>query len=740
MRYRQEETEQERLNGMVVQVVFQSMETGFCVLELLSGDETVAVVGELAGTAPGEELTLTGRWVEHASFGRQFKATGCEYRLPDTENAILQYLSSGVLTGVGPIMARRIVEVFGCHTLEILQTDPDELAARVKGLSLSKARQISREFCNLVGLRETVDRLGKLGLSASSAMAAYRQYGPTTVDKVLQNPYLLCESPISVPFAQADDAAAALGLDPESESRRQAGLLYVLRHNLNNGHTCLPQEKLLAAAGNFLCTSPDILTLVLERMVDEAFVLRQDYHEQSFIYLPEYFRAEFYAAVRLNELMKFPIEVVENAEKSIERQEIVTGVRYAPLQRQAIAQALNSNALVLTGGPGTGKTTTVNAILALLEARQLRVSLAAPTGRAAKRLAELTGRKATTIHRLLEVDPKSGGDQLTFVHQESNPLRADVVIVDEMSMVDALLFESLLRGLKPNCRLVLVGDFDQLPSVGAGNVLRGIIDSGKVPVVCLKEIFRQAAQSLIVSNAHRIVQGSVPVNGGKEDDFFFLQADGVTGPDLICELITRRLPARYALSVRDIQVLCATRLGPLGTEQLNRLLQQILNPPARHKSQLESRGQLWREGDKVMQTRNNYDITWHRDDGEEGTGAFNGDIGLLEKVDRRAGTLQVRFEDRTYLYEGEALSQLELAYAVTIHKSQGSEFEAVILPLAEVPAKLCYRNLLYTGVTRAKRLLVAVGQPGVLSTMVQNDRKILRYSCFCDLLQDETLS
>lgn len=307
-------------------------------------------------------------------------------------------------------------------------------------------------------------------------------------------------------------------------------------------------------------------------------------------------------------------------------------------------------------------------------------------------------------------------------------------------MVDALLFESLLRALRPDCRLILVGDADQLPSVGAGNVLRGILESGVAPVVCLKEIFRQAAQSRIVSNAHRIVAGEMPVNGGKEDDFFFLQANGTDGPDLLCDLIARRLPARYGFSpVQDIQVLCATRLGPLGTEQLNRRLQQLLNPPVRGKGQLENRGIAWREGDKVMQIRNNYDITWRRDDGEEGTGAFNGDIGVIERADRRAGSLQVRFDDRVCLYEGEALAQLELAYAVTVHKSQGSEFDAVILPVAEVPARLCYRNLLYTGVTRAKKLLVLLGQPGVLGAMVRNDKRILRYSCFADLLRDPSI-
>lgn len=730
----------QRLNGMVVQVIFQNAATGFCVLELLSGGETVPVVGELAGVAPGEELTLTGVWTEHASFGRQFKASACEYRLPDTESAILQYLSSGVLPGLGPVLARRVVDAFGARTLDVLQTDPERLAQRVKGVSLAKARQLGRSFCELIGLRECVEALGRLGINATNAIAAYRQYGPQTLAFVRENPYLLCEEPLLLPFVQVDDAAAHLGLDPECEERRAAGLLHVLRHNLGNGHTCLPWDKLVEVASAFLRAAPEEMARVLQRLEEDGRVIAHILRAQRVACLPEYFHAEFYAAMRLRELAVAPCEAPAGLDKEIERLQIVQGMTYAPAQRQAIAAALSSRVLVLTGGPGTGKTTTVNAILSLLEDRQLRVALAAPTGRAAKRLAQLTGHKASTIHRLLEVDPKSSGGQLRFLRNENNPLRAEAVVVDEMSMVDALLFESLLRALRPGCRLLLVGDADQLPSVGAGNVLRALVDSGAAPVVRLTEIFRQAAKSLIVSNAHRIVAGQLPQNGGKQDDFFFMQTDGEAGPALLCDLVSRRLPAGYGFdAVRDIQVLCATRLGPLGTEQLNRRLQQLLNPPARGKTQLESRGLVWRAGDKVMQVRNNYDIVWRRDDGEEGTGAFNGDIGFVEKADRRAGSLQVRFDDRVCVYEGETLAQLELAYAITVHKSQGSEFEAVLLPVAEVPAKLCYRNLLYTGVTRARRLLVLLGQPRVLARMVENDRRIQRYSCFESLLQDESL-
>jgi len=726
-----------RLNGIVTEVVFASKESGFAVIELLAEGDTVTAVGELAGIAPGEELTMQGSWAEHASFGRQFRVSEFSCRLPDTQANILMYLSSGIISGVGPATARHIVEAFGEKSLEVLQAEPAKLAQRVKGITSAKAKQISKDFCVLMGLRQSVEQMGHWGINANVAMAAFRRYGPGVEDQVRQNPYLLCDAPVNLPFTQADDTAARLGLDPESDFRRRAGLVYVLKHNLNNGHTCLPQDKMLAAAGKFLYTPPEQLETVLAQMNQEGALARVQ-QGQDMVYLPEYYRAEQYAARRLAQMVKAPPPRISGLEMSLDRRQIVTGVKYAPLQRKAVFGALQHNVSVLTGGPGTGKTTTVNAILALMEERQTRVSLAAPTGRAAKRLAELTGHRATTIHRLLEVDPKAGTEQLQFIHDENNPLRTDVVIVDEMSMVDALLFESLLRALRPGCRLVLVGDANQLPSVGAGNVLRSVIDSGTMPVVCLTEIFRQAAQSLIVSNAHRIVAGEMPASGAKTDDFFFLQTDGVTGPGLLADLVSRRLPDSYGFSpIRDIQVLCATRIGPLGTEALNKQLQQLLNPPSANKNQLENRGTLWREGDKVMQIRNNYDIEWRRDDGEEGTGAFNGDIGRIELINRRAASMQVRFDDKVYVYEGEALGQLELAYAVTVHKSQGSEFEAVILPVAEIPAKLCYRNLLYTGVTRAKRLLILLGQPTVLTAMVQNDRRILRYSCFTAMLREQ---
>ncbi len=458
-----------------------------------------------------------------------------------------------------------------------------------------------------------------------------------------------------------------------------------------------------------------------------------------YVFLEDMYRTERYIARALSQMLERPVNPPKGLEQSIRILEMAGGIRYAPLQKQAIRTALENRVMVLTGGPGTGKTTIVNAILALFEQQLDRVALAAPTGRAAKRLSELTGREAKTIHRLLEVDFSKGSEEARFIHNEANPLRADVVIVDEMSMVDDKLFESLLAALRPSARLVLVGDADQLPSVGPGNVLGELLRSGCVPTVRLTEIFRQAAESLIVSNAHGIVEGKLPRQGGKTDDFFMIEAGGAACQQLVCDLVSTRLPRTYHLDpVRDIQVLCPSRKGPLGTETMNELLQQLLNPPAPGKPELKRGSRVWRQGDKVMQICNDYDILYERDGGENGAGAFNGDIGYIQRIDPGEPALEVRFDDRRVVYAAEQMEELEPAYAVTIHKSQGCEFPAVVIPVAETPQKLQYRNLLYTGVTRARQLCVLPGRRATVAAMVGNSRHQLRYSCLARMLEEMT--
>ncbi len=730
--------EPEILIGRVESVNFESEDSGFAVLQLADENgDLVCAVGTLAGSVPGEELTLRGKFVNHPSYGPQFQAEACAFRLPEEESAVLQYLASGVLPGIGPATARRIVEKFGGQSLEILANEPERLAG-VRGFSEGKAREASRRFLELYGVREAMAALTGLGLTAAEAAALYRQHDKMTLPLVEENPYRLCGHPLYVSFARADAMAESLSFDREGSERTRAALLYTLRHNLHNGHTCLPKNRLLETASGFFRLPPEDSERELDALCELKQIQIVVSDEGEKVFLADMMRAELNAALHIKQLLKRSLPPPSHLEKQIAAQEAATGIRYAEKQKEAIRMALQKGVVVITGGPGTGKTTTVNAIIALLEAQAERVFLAAPTGRAAKRMSELTGRKASTIHRLLEVDFRAGMEFPRFKYNEQNPLRCDVMVVDEVSMVDAMLFESLLQALKPTCRLVLVGDADQLPSVSAGNVLRGILQAEVVPVVALGEIFRQAAASLIVRSAHAIVQGQMPETGKKSDDFFFMRAFGKEAQQLIASLVASRLPKSYGFSpFADIQVLCPGRKGPMGTEILCAALQEKLNPQAPGKPELRYGGVYFRLGDKVMQVKNNYDIPWTRLDGEPGAGAFNGDIGLIEEVDPKRGNLTVLYEDRHVYYTSENLHELEHAYAITIHKSQGSEFEAVVLSVTDVPQPLRYRNLLYTAVTRAKRLCVLVGEEEILAQMVQNAKRNTRFSNFAGFLKGE---
>ena len=729
----------ERLSGAVEHVTYTNASSGFAVVELDADGELVTAVGTMPGVAVGEEVDLEGEFVTHPSFGPQFKVSSFSCRIPQDTAAVLRYLASGVLPGIGPITARRIVDAFGANTLDVIQNQPEQLA-KVKGMTLAKARAASKEFSRVFGVQEAIALLAQYGIPAADAISLYRVMGPATMDLIHENPFLLCGDPVHLPFERADDIAAALNFERDSKVRMRAGIGYILRHNAGNGHSCLPAFKLLPTAQRFLEVDRQALEEALSGGIEEGEFAAQEYDGVQYVYLPELFRAEMLVAGHLRALMALPLAAAADPQRAIDRLEQSDGIRYAPAQRQAIAAALTNNCMVLTGGPGTGKTTAINAMIALFEQQADRVFLAAPTGRAAKRMSELCGKEAKTIHRLLEVD-YGGPDQIRFIHNEKNPLKCDVVIIDEMSMVDLPLFESLLRALRPQCRIILVGDSDQLPSVGPGNLLRDIADSGLVPVVRLTEIFRQAARSQIVRTAHRIVSGQDPEPNVRDGDCFFLSAQGQSSQELICDLVSSRLPRSYGFDpVEEIQVLCPSKLGPAGTQALNARLQEILNPPAPGKRQLTYFGVTYREGDKVMQVRNNYDILYERQNGESGVGAFNGDLGIIEAVDPRAGSLRVRADDRLITYTGENIRELEIAYAITIHKSQGSEFGAVVLPVTEdTPRRLCYRNLIYTGVTRAKRLLVLVGSRAVLHSMIENDRKMLRYSCLVRLLQDDSI-
>lgn len=714
---------------------FRSEETGFTVLYVGVGDELVTVVGEVADIAAGEEITATGSFRVHGTYGLQFKAELIERTLPATAGAIRKYLSSGAIKGIGPVLASRIVTIFGDRTLEIIEKTPGRLTG-VRGISPKKAEEIGEEYARLFGIRSVMAFLTGLGLPPASAISIWKKWGQQTTEILRADPYLLCCEEIGLEFEEADRIADHFGIAGDSTCRLSAGLQYILQHNSRSGHTCLPEEKLLSMTAEFLTVERSPVEDALARLLEEDTLCRYQTAGRSYIYLAPLYQAERYIASRACialQLQPLQMQPLEKELDALEREENIT---YHPIQRRAIAEAVQSRFFILTGGPGTGKTTTLRGILALLEARGEKVALAAPTGRAAKRMAEVTGHDATTIHRLLEVEPHT--ETLRFKRGEKNPLPADAVIVDEMSMVDTLLLESLLRGMRMGARLIMVGDSDQLPSVAAGNVLRDLIRSELIPCIHLEQVFRQAAESLIITNAHAIVRGELPQLDRKDADFFFLECrDSMARQRLITDLVSHRLPKSYGYdALRDIQVITPSKQGPLGTRELNRCLQQQLNPPSRGKEEVTLMGRTLREGDKVMQIRNNYDLIWTLPDGTAGTGIFNGDMGSIEMLDVGSKTIRVRFDDKLADYTFEQQDELEHAYAITVHKSQGNEFEAVILPMEQHHPFLHYRNLLYTAVTRARRLLILVGYPETVQAMVENNRRTLRYTNLRPMLQE----
>ncbi|MDD6033661.1 MAG: ATP-dependent RecD-like DNA helicase [Oscillospiraceae bacterium] len=715
------------VSGVVDDVTYVNPETGFAVIELNTGEEILPVVGELYGVSAGEELRLTGSFSSHPRFGRQFKALAFERSLPAGAVAIRKFLSSGAVKGIGAVLAERIVDQFGDDTLEILEQTPGRLS-EVRGISPKKAEALTAELQQLFGMRTVMMFLTAYGITPAEAVRVWKKWGIIAVDVIKDNPYLLCGDDIGADFKKADDLALALGIAPDSGKRIFGAVSHVLRHNLRNGHTCLSRETVTSLASRLLQgVSQDLVEADVEQRLEdeELFSIQRN---REYLFLPSYYMAERYIALRLSLMLQNRFFPQRNIDRMIADVESQKGIRYESLQREAIRQALAQSILILTGGPGTGKTTTLNAIIDLLEQEGLSIAIAAPTGRAAKRVSEVTGRDARTIHRLLEVDFGSR-EQLKFVHDENNPLKADVVVIDEMSMVDTLLFESLLRGCRMGCKLILVGDSDQLPSVGAGNVLRDLIDSGCIPTVELKQVFRQAAESLIVTNAHKIVRGEAPELTAKDRDFFFLRrASASAVAQTVTELVSERLPRTYGYSpITDIQVLTPQRKGDLGVYTLNDALQQALNPRAPGRREYKGTFCTFREGDKVLQTRNNYDIEWDKN-GEKGMGIYNGDIGIIRSIDLPTATMVLDFDERICTYTFDMTMELELAYAVTVHKSQGSEYDAVVLPILGGFDKLYFRNLLYTAVTRAKKLLIIVGSSSRVMQMVQNNVKTLRYT------------
>jgi len=580
--------------------------------------------------------------------------------------------------------------------------------------------------------------LSQYDIRSKYAMRAYQHWGTGAMDMLAANPYLLCSSGVELDFQKADAVAQGMQFAHNAPQRIQAGICYILQYNTNGGNACLPLDRLRPTACKYLQVNEAEFEIAYAAALEDHTLYVYEKNGRDFVYLEDYYIAERYIADRIGVIQDFSApEDQEIFEKMIDTQQQEQGMQYAALQRKAIVTALSRSIMILTGGPGTGKTTTLNAIIELYEKQGYRVMIAAPTGRAASRISDLTGYEASTIHRMLAVEYDMSGN-MRFQHNEHNPLDCDVMIVDEMSMVDVLLFEHLLRALRLSCKVVLVGDCDQLPSVGAGNLLRDLIHSDRVPVVALKEIFRQAQKSSIITNAHKIIQGEHPDLSRKDSDcFFFQRLQEKDATQLMLDLVKTRLPNAYGYSpMEDIQVITPSRKGSMGVIELNQQLQAVLNPKSVDKPECRSILYTFREGDKVMQIKNNYDIIWHKD-GENGTGIFNGDIGYLRAINRQGQEVIAEFDGRRATYPFEQLDQLELAYAVTVHKSQGSEFQAVVMPLLGGFPKLYYRNLLYTAVTRARRLLILIGSQNVIYQMVDNNRRMNRYTCLRDMLEQQ---
>ena len=715
--------------GTVHSVIFQNAENGYTVLRLLTEEgEIVTVVGCIPCVAPGEHLTVTGTWETHPQHGEQLRAEELERSLPEEEDEILAYLSSGICKGVGPATARSIVERFGLDTLDILETEPERLQM-IRGITAKKGMEIGAMFRQHMGLRRLMEFLSRYQLPPVLAIRLRQQYGDGALEMVRRNPYLLSDDVCGVDFSVTDTMALSMGFAEDCGERLRAAVTFELTFNENNGHVFLPRDKLLSATCQLLDCGLEQVEAALDALTEQHAVVIEHIANVQAVYLRRLWEAESSACARLLALLDMDADQSRYAERTVAEIEREQGITYAPMQRQAVALAAKVGVMLLTGGPGTGKTTTVRGIVALFQKMGLSIVLAAPTGRAAKRMSELTGMEAQTIHRLLGTTWNETAHQVTFQKTEKEPLEAEAVIVDEMSMVDVALFSALLRALRPGMRLVLVGDADQLPSVGAGNVFSDLIRSRKIETVFLREVFRQAERSAIIRNAHRVNLGQSPELSGNQGDFFFLcRRDAQRAVSTVLELCRTRLPDNMHIPAEQIQVLTPTRKGPCGTVNLNRLLQDALNPKAPGKRELTWGERVFRVGDRIMQTRNDYDVMWEKDDGTVGTGLFNGDVGRIADIDAGGEWLALDFDGRKALYSVEMLSEIDLAYAQTVHKAQGSEYRCVVLAAMPAAPGLMVRGVLYTALTRARELLVIVGDDAAIRSMAANDKRQKRYS------------
>lgn len=721
--------EQTEINGIISSVIYLNDENGYAVVRMeTDSGEMVTAVGCLPYIAPGEMISAEGSWVTHAQHGRQFKIEQSNRLLPTSADGIYEYLAGSTVKGIGPATAALIVDRFKEKSLDILEMHPEKLA-EIKGISLTKAKDLSASFKKQAGVRRLTEFLCAYGIKPLVALKLYRSYGSAALETVHENPYIISASHIGASFAEADNLALELGIEGDSINRISAAVLFELQHNSGNGHCFIPRDKLIAATSQLISVPTDLVSDAIDSLSENGGLVCDKVANLNVCYLTELYEAETYTAERLKSMVGLKTKSSANIERLITKLESLYDISYAPLQKQSIELALNNRILVITGGPGTGKTTILKGILSLYDELELETLLAAPTGRAAKRMSELTGREASTIHRLLGAKMAEDGETVVFSKHEGDPLNCDALVLDECSMVDITLMSSLLKALKPGCRLVLVGDADQLPSVGPGNVFLDIIRSQTVPTVRLTEIFRQKGDSRIVRNAHMINRGEHPDFEANTGDFFRLRRlKGGTAVETIVELCARRLPENMKIPSASIQVLSPTRKGETGTVNLNKRLQAALNPPSESKKEKLFGEAVFRVGDRVIQTKNNYDTIWKTKGGVSGAGVYNGDIGTIAQIDPITETLTVDFEDKLATYSFEMLNELEHAWALTVHKSQGSEYRAVVLALSGDVQMLLTRGVLYTAVTRAKELLIMVGDDNIAHRMIDNNKQSRRYS------------